>query len=339
MKQIENTAAPLVHEYRGKTLDLIHYGHIAVVDEKSRLICGAGDPRAVVFYRSASKPIQALPAIHHGLDAEYGLTDEETSIFAGSHAGEDFHIAALESILSKTGLSEDMFIMKPAAPSNSKTNEERILNRLPKRKLFHNCSGKHAALLLLQRKLGGRTEDYWKLDSPAQGEVVRAIKTVAETDRLEHGVDGCGVPVFAVGLEHIAISFKNLARPAAIRDEALARAAERFIPRMHAYPLMVAGTGRICSHLNRDANIVAKYGANGVYGLALREEGIGVAFKVTDGTERACPIIVMDILRALGCLSPETERRLEELNPSVVKNDNETPVARRETVFRIVTRR
>jgi L-asparaginase II len=326
---------PLVHEYRGNTLDLIHFGHIAIVDEKSQIIYGAGDPCATVFYRSAAKPIQVLPTIQRGLDSEYGLTDEETVIFAASHTGENFHIAVLENILSKAGLREDMLVMKPTAPSNSKANEERISHGLPRRKLYHNCSGKHTALMLLQRKLGGKTEDYWKLDSPAQLEVIEAIKTFGETDRVETGVDGCGVPVFAVGLKHIAVSFKNLARPAAIRDEALARTAERFTPRIHRYPLMTSGTGRICAHLNQDPNIIAKGGVNGVYGLGLKNEGFGVAFKITDGTEQVWPIIIMDILRTLGCLSPETEKRLEELNPSVILNDNKTPVGRRETVFAV----
>ena len=329
-----STSVPLVHEYRGDTLDLIHFGHIAIVDERSQIIYKAGDPYATVFYRSSSKPIQALPTISRGLDKEYGLTDEETAIFAASHSGEDFHVVALESILSKAGFSEEMLIMKPARPSNVKANEERITRGLPKRKLYHNCSGKHAALMLLQRKLGGKTGDYWKLDSPAQLEVIETIKKLSETDHVEIGVDGCGVPVFAVGLKHIAISFKNLVRPGMIRDEALGRAAERFIPRIHRYPLMIVGTGSVCSYLNYDPNILAKGGANGVYGLALKNEGIGVAFKVTDGTESAWPLIIMDILRGLGHLSPETEKRLEGLSPAVILNDNETVVGRRETVFR-----
>ena len=314
-------------------MDLIHFGHITIVDEKSEIIYEAGDSQTTVFYRSSSKPIQALPTISRGLDEEYGLSDEESAIFAASHSGEAFHVAAVESILSKAGLSEEMLIMKPAVPSNGKAREERIIRGLPKRKLYHNCSGKHAALMLLQRKLGGKTEDYWKLDSPAQLEVIEAIKTLAETDHVKTGVDGCGVPVFAVGLKHIAISFKNLVRPNMIRDEALARAAERFIPRIHKYPLMIAGTGRICSHLNNDPNILAKGGVNGIYGIALKNEGLGVAFKVTDGTESAWPLIAMEILRALGCLNPETEKRLEELNPGIILNDNEALVGRRETVF------
>ena len=89
---------PLVNEYRGDILDLVHMGYICIVDENSRVIWHAGDPDETVFYRSASKPIQALPVIARGLDKKFGLTEEESTIFAGSHAGEAFHIAALESI-------------------------------------------------------------------------------------------------------------------------------------------------------------------------------------------------------------------------------------------------
>ena len=58
-----------------------------------------------VFFRSSSKPIQALPVIARGLDKKYGLTDEETAIFSGSHQGDTFHVAALKSIYEKAGLT------------------------------------------------------------------------------------------------------------------------------------------------------------------------------------------------------------------------------------------
>ncbi|MDR0473179.1 MAG: asparaginase [Treponema sp.] len=332
-------AVPLVHEYRGDTLDLIHCGHIAIVDEKSQVVYGSGDPESIVFYRSASKPIQALPAISCGLNREFSLTDEETVIFSGSHAGEPFHITALESIFSKSGLSEDMLIMKPAVPMNTEANEERIAKGIPRRKMYHNCSGKHAALMLLQRKLGGETEDYWKPGSPVQCEVMRTIKILGETDNIKAGVDGCGVPVFAIALRNIAASFKNLVRPEHIHDESLAQAVESYAPQIHRYPLMMAGTGRICTLLNQDQNIIAKGGANGVYGFALKKEGLGIAFKISDGTDQTWPLMVMGILNALGCLSHETNRRLEELHPGVILNDNGTTVGKREIVFEGITRR
>ena len=329
---------PLIYEYRGDVLDLIHLGHIAIVDEKSNIIYSAGDPENIVFYRSASKPMQAIPAIRHGLNKEYGITDEESVIFAGSHAGEPFHIAALESIFSKADLNEETLIMKPAVPMNVTANEERIGKGLPRRKMYHNCSGKHAALMLLQRKLGGKIEDYWKLDSLAQLEVMETIKILGETRRVETGLDGCGVPVFAVGLKHIAISFKSLVRPAGIRDEALAQTVGDFTPLIHTYPLMMAGTGRICTLLNQDPNIVAKGGANGVYGFALKKEGVGVAFKVSDGTEQTWPLLALGILEALGCLNPETKERMEELHPSIILNNNDAEAGRREIVFGGITR-
>lgn len=143
--------AILSQETRGGLLDLTHWGHIAVVDENSHVICSAGDPEAVVFYRSASKPVQALPVLARRLDEKYGITPEESVIFAGSHAGEPFHVAALESIFKKAGLREEDLVMNPAVPANTPANEARIRAGEGPRKFFHNCAGKHAALMILQK--------------------------------------------------------------------------------------------------------------------------------------------------------------------------------------------
>ena len=59
------------------------------------------------FTDPASKPLQALPVMELGLDKKFGITPEESVIFSGSHLGEPFHIAALESIMEKTGLKEE----------------------------------------------------------------------------------------------------------------------------------------------------------------------------------------------------------------------------------------
>ncbi|NLF27158.1 MAG: asparaginase [Clostridiales bacterium] len=326
---------PLVKEYRSELLDLTHYGYIAVVDERGKVLYAAGDPDAVVYYRSASKPLQALPVIRRGLDKKYALTDEETVLLAGSHAGEPYHIAALESIAKKTGLSEDMLVMKPAVPGYAPANEERIRQGLAPRKFYHNCAGKHLALMLVQRELGARVEDYWRMDAPAELEVRDTLMEMSEAGKVELGVDGCGVPVFAVGVRNIAIAFKNLACMDTIRNEGLRKAAAAFVPRIHQYPHMMRGTGYICTYLNCDPNIVAKGGALGVYGFGLKKERLGVAFKVADGTEHNWPLIAMSILRDLGCLSRETEEHLMHPNPILLRNDNETVVGRREVCFKV----
>ena len=326
---------PLAREYRGETLDLTHFGYLVIVDEHSKVLYSAGDPDDIVFYRSSSKPFQALPVIARGLDEKYGITEEESVIFAGSHAGEKYHVAALESILKKAGFTEDMLVMKPAVPGYGPANEERIREGLAPRKLYHNCAGKHCALMLLQRELGGETRDYWKMGAVAQLEVQRVIEMMSETRDVRLGVDGCGVPVFAVPIRGIACAFKNLTATENIPDDDIRRAAEVFTPRIHKYPHMMRGTGFICTQINRDPNIVGKGGANGVYGFALKKEKIGVAFKFTDGTEHLWPMIVLEVLKALGALSPETKARLEAMHPYEIYNDNDTLVGHRELAIEV----
>lgn len=56
----------LTEEFRGGLLVLTHYGYISIVDEKGKVIITPQATRRPVFYRSASKPVQALPlSLHH----------------------------------------------------------------------------------------------------------------------------------------------------------------------------------------------------------------------------------------------------------------------------------
>ena len=147
-------------------LDLVHYGYVCIVDENSRVLYSAVDCDDLVFYRSASKPIQCLPVFVHGLMDAWGITEEESVIFSASHTGQPCHVRALESILQKIGVTEDILCMNPTYPTDRAANEERIRRGIPLRRVYHNCAGKHAALLMIQKYLGGEPADYWKTDTP-----------------------------------------------------------------------------------------------------------------------------------------------------------------------------
>ena len=328
----------LTEEYRGNLLDLIHSGYICIVNEDGKVIGSAGDPEAQVYYRSASKPIQALPVIARDIDKKYGLTPEETVIFSGSHLGEAFHVDIIKSIFAKGGMDINDLIMKPTAPGSTDANEDRIRKGLPKAKIYHNCSGKHSALMLLQKELDGEhIKDYWKVDSAAQKEVKRTISVLSEfpEDKIDIGIDGCGVPVFAVPMRNIATAFKNLACIDTIKDESLQKAAERYVPLINQYPLMMRGTGFLCSLINNDPNIVAKGGANGVYGIGLKKERIGISIKIKDGSDSMWTIIIKEIFRQIGYNNPKTFEILDGLNNGTIVNDNDTPVGECKAVFSI----
>lgn len=317
-------------------LDLTHCGYICVVDEHSRVICETGDSGDTVFFRSASKPVQALPVFKYGLDEAYGLTAEETAVFSASHTGMPCHVRAVESILKKAGFSEDILVMKPTRPVDEAANEERIRNGLPLRRIYHNCSGKHAALLLLQRHLGGAPEHYWRADAAAYQEIYDTIAVMSECRELRTGTDGCGVPVFAAPVRHVAAAFKNLACIDTIPEEALQRAAEKNVRNIHDFPHMLRGKGYLCSILNQDENIIAKFGANGIYGFGLKKQRLGVCIKLVDGTEAAMPFLVQELLRAYGALTPAVEADLKALRPACIYNDNDLVVGERRLVHNIL---
>ena len=226
-------------------------------------------------------------------------------------------------------------LMKPTVPGAVDANEERIRQGLPKSKLYHNCSGKHAALMLTQREMGGDVRDYWKVGSVGENEVLRTMSVLSEfpEEQFSIGIDGCGVPVFACPMKNIAIAYKNLACIDTIRDETLMEAARRFVPRIHEYPHMMRGTGYLCSLINHDANIVAKGGAAGVYGIGLKKERLGISFKLKDGTEAVWPLLVREIFRQIGYYNADTDAMLLSLNSGVTVNDNDTPVGEVKTVF------
>lgn len=314
----------LVEEYRGKVLENTHSGRICVVDENGRVIYGTGDVNALTYYRSASKPFQLLPLIMRALNKKYGLTDEEMTVCSASHAGEEMHIRTLESLMFKTCLREDDMIMLPAWPANEEYRDFLKRTDGEKRRIYHNCSGKHLALMLLQRELTGNVSGYWKIESPAQQEVLGVVADISDFPSKQTicGLDGCGVPVFAVPLKGIAAAYMKLANPTAAGNENLTAALTYISNCIKKHPYLIRGHGYLCSEINTLDNIVAKGGAEGVYGFGLKRERIGVSFKISDGSESTWPIIIAEILRQLGYEDDAVYTLLGKLKSTVKVNDN-----------------
>jgi L-asparaginase II len=96
-------------------------------------------------------------------------------------------------------------------------------------------------------------------------------------------------------LRHMAVSFAKLV----VSTESAARTV---VNAMTSHPDLVAGQGRLCTALMRASagRILAKVGAEGVYGAALRDRGWGVALKVEDGHGWSAAAALVAILEQLG---------------------------------------
>ncbi|WP_308638078.1 asparaginase [Paenibacillus silvisoli] len=326
----------LVNEYRGGYVENIHSGHICGVDANG-IRYGAGNVQHLTFLRSSGKPIQALPALVHGADEAFGLTEKETAIMAGSHWSETFHVAELESMMGKLGINEEQLICSPTYPLNEGAKYELMKAGSPKRRIYHNCSGKHLGILSLCKHKGYDVAGYTDTDHPAQKEIAATLAYLASmpVEEVVTGVDGCGCPVFAIPLDRLATAYLKLARPELIEDAAVRKAAVRITTLMTSHPEMVGGTGQICSIFLQDDNIVAKGGAKGVYCFGLREEGLGFAFKVLDGSQEEWPLIIASILEQIGYSRQDTIDRLRALAPADMLNDNGVVAGRNEAVFQL----
>ncbi|CAM3030889.1 asparaginase [Paenibacillus sediminis] len=328
----------LVKEYRGGTLECAHMGHISIVGEDGNIVSSAGDPHFVAFTRSSAKPFQAIPGIRGGIIEHYGLSDQEVAIMAASHAAEPYHIETLESIMAKTGLEENGMICAPSYPLNESARESVIRAQGSKRRVFHNCAGKHLGVLAYSKMKGYSLHDYAGKDHQVQQEILEVLAEMSElqVDQIGLGTDGCGFPVFALPLSALATAYMKLACPDLIEDDATRNAVVRITNAMNRYPELVGGNGRVDTVLLHDHNIVAKGGFKGVFCLGLRKERLGIAFKVLDGSEEEWGWIVQAILGQIGYEHKETIERVRAQFTNRIVNDAGLEVGHAETVFKLV---
>ena len=89
----------------------------------------------------------------------------------------------------------------------------------------------------------------------------------------------------------------------------------------------MAGKGRLDTELMQayPSRLVLKVGAEGVYGAALLEQGLGVALKVEDGSSRAAMPALIHVLDQLG-LDPAPSSRLPRFATLEILNTRAEPV-------------
>jgi L-asparaginase II len=307
------SSAPLVEVNRGAITESRHRGHIVAVDGTGRVIAYLGAPETITYLRSSAKPFQAIPLVASGAADRFGFTEQEIAIACASHNGEPMHTQLALSILKKIGLEPSA--LKCGAHEPYSADEARRLRERGEAPnvLHNNCSGKHAGMLALALHIGAPTETYDHADNPVQlamQEIVSRFSGVASED-LKVGVDGCGVPVFGLSVQAMALMYARLIAPLADLDEATHAACKRIVGAMTEFPEIIGGAAdRLDTEMMRAATgrLISKVGAEGVYTVGVLPcaewpDGLGLALKIEDGDDhRARPTAVIESLRQLGVL-------------------------------------
>lgn len=320
---------------RGGRAESVHRGTIVVATER-RTVFEAGDGGVPVFPRSALKPFQALSLLEDGVDRELALTPREIALTAASHSGDESHVDVARSLLAKGGCSESDLRCGTHPPMDSEAAERLARAGAAPTPLHHNCSGKHASMLIQARRLGAPLESYLDPGHPVQRRIVRLLAAMGGVDEAEIAiaVDGCSAPALALPLRALAVGLARLAAArtgATARDEACRRlfdaclAEPHFLSGRRRFDLAVMKAGR--------GRVLSKGGMEGVLTLAIRPpsaalEGVGVAIKIEDGDARGYYPAALAILRWLGFDPPAAPEELSSAVDPILRNHRGQEVGR-----------
>lgn len=320
--------APLVTTTRSGAVESIHSGSVVVCDSDGRIVASIGDPDRFTFLRSCTKPIQASVSLR----AIGEMPQDLLSLACGSHSGEPMHVKGVRRILRMAELPVSALGCPPDLPERSADAVAVGGRRSP---VFHNCSGKHATMLLACVRRGDDPSRYLEARQPLQRAITAAVARATGEEPVI-GVDGCGLPVHGVSLRGAATAFARLAVPATLGP--LAATAAEATAAMRAHPLLMSGTGRSDARLiTAIPGLVVKVGAEGLHCAAVLGAGLGVAVRIEDGAERASAPALLHALRLLG-LAPAEDPALDPVARRRVTGGGR-PVGEITASFRLRARR
>ena len=348
---------PLFELTRGQVVESTHYGHIAIVDARGRLLASQGDPQAVAFLRSSAKPFQVLPFVEHDGVQRLGLTPAELALACASHEGSEEHLRVVASLQAKAGISESQLQCGIHNPGDVRAYKDLLRRDEQPTPNHNNCSGKHSAMLAYARMRGLALEDYLEFDHPIQKDILKAFAEMCELPpgQVELGIDGCSAPNFAVPLYNTALAFARLCDPHGLPGKR-ARACQAVTAAMTSQPAMISGPGEFDCRLMQvgRGRLICKRGAEGFQAIGLLPgasgqdaPGLGIAFKVTDGDlgqrrldlrpfSRVRPAVALEVLRQLGLLDDAQQQELAEFGPvRPVRNHRGLVVGESRPVFRL----
>ena len=305
---------------RGKAVESEHRVHAAVIGEDDKLLGNARDSNAFTYWRSCAKPFQVLPFLNSGGFDAVDWGEEQLALACASHGGEPEHVALVENMLRDVGLEEGDLACGPHEPLTQRGVKKIREAGSRFTRLHNNCSGKHTAMLAWSHHKGWTTRGYELREHSVQRAIINevALWTDIPCSKITLAVDGCGVVVFGMTLERMALAYSRFAR-AALRGE---ENPQRVVSAMAHQPFLIGGTERIDSLLIAETRgrVVAKVGAEGVHCALLADRGIGVAIKVEDGSHRAQVPALIRVLQELEALPDPLPTRLAEWMRKPVKN-------------------
>ncbi|QAY74449.1 asparaginase [Agromyces protaetiae] len=274
-----------------------HAGSAVVLSPEGETMRTLGDAHSPIFPRSTLKPFQAIAVMTSGVT----LRGEDAAIATASHSGTAAHVALVRGLLAREGIPEHALGCPDALPGDTVSREQVIRTGGGRERVYMECSGKHAAMLLACRANDWPLESYLEMSHPLQKRVLDVIERLTGERPAATGVDGCGTPVHAISLTALARGIQKITTSQPGSPFALFREAAALTEAVREHPWAVGGPGRPDTVAIERLGVFAKIGAEGVM-VMTAPNGTTTAVKVLDGSARASAIVALRLLADAGAI-------------------------------------
>lgn len=288
--------AKLLEFVRNGLIDQEHFGFFVKINSNGSVLKIGDSKEYPYFLRSCAKPLQASLIIDFELDKFYDMTDEEIAICCASHAGEACHVETVKGFLNKIEIDESYLKCGLHKPLSKTEQEKLILSGDKENILQNNCSGKHAMMLAICKKMDWDLKTYDKINHPLQNAIKEKIYKLCEIKNNYHVTkDGCGVPIHSMPLENMVKGYLNL-----FLSEKYSKIRDSFAKNLY----LIGGEDRLdTAIMGANNNLIAKVGAGGLCIVINLKKKEGLIIKIMDCDMKARAICLIEALRQLKWLN------------------------------------
>ena len=307
----------MVEVTRSGEVESYHNGVAVLINSSGEILKEWGNSEKLIYPRSALKPIQSLNLYKDGVAEGLNISDEYIALTTASHHSESFHQKMIIDWLYKINLSEDSLSCGPDWPWNIEDQFDAKLKYKKKRRIFHNCSGKHCGHLAVSKYKDLPIENYNQNDHPIQKDLINLIEHLSEYKIKNIGIDGCTLPNPLIPLKKFAFAMAQIADYNKLNENS--NIAKRILDSCTNFPEITGGTNSVNCALTKlsKGKIFFKNGAEGVFVAIIPEQKSALVVKIDDGASRAAEIAIAGLISELKIIDDD---KLEQLKKKSVKN-------------------
>ncbi len=307
----------MVEVTRSGEIESFHHGVAVLINSSGNILKEWGNSNIRIYPRSALKPIQTLNLYKDGMADSMKLTEEEIAITTASHHAEKFHQEIISNWLKKINISEENLSCGHDWPWNLEDKFKEKLENKNKRKIYHNCSGKHCGHLAVCKHKDLTLGNYHEKTHPLQKDLIKLIEDLSDYKIKNIGVDGCTLPNPLMPLKKFALAVSRLTDDKKLNENK--DIAKKIFNSCVNFPEITGGTNSVNCILTKlsKGKIFFKNGAEGVFLALIPEIKSALVVKILDGAARAAETAIAGLISDLNIID---ENELAKIKSSEVTN-------------------